>query len=226
MKAIIVDAGQFTLQEVFDPIPAPHQAIVRVADISLNRGEIRYAQSANPVIRPGWDFAGIVEQAAADGTGVPIGTRVVGLLNSGAWAERVAVSTDAIAMLPETVSFAQAATLPVAGLTAYHALWQGGLLLDRPVLITGASGAVGHFACQLAALSGAKVIGVMRNPSQAKHLQDSGLDDLAIVTDIAHAAELGRYHLILESVGGTSLATAMTQPFQRKHQYQLKSCSR
>ena len=112
--------------------------------------------------RPGWDFAGIVETAAGDGSGPEAGTRVVGILPSGAWAERVNCRSHAVAVLPEVVSDAQAATLPVAGLTALHALRQGGLLLGRKVLVDGASGGVGHLACQLAGAAGAFVWGHVR----------------------------------------------------------------
>src|SRR5207247_6853872 len=90
------------------------------------------------------------------------GTRVVGILPSGAWAERVNCRSHAVAVLPEAVSDNQAATLPVAGLTALHALRQGGLLLGRKVLVDGASGGVGHLACQLAGAAGAFVWGHVR----------------------------------------------------------------
>ena len=85
------------------------------------------------------------------------------MLPSGAWAETIRVPKDAVAALPDGVTDAQAATLPVAGLTALHALRQGGLLLGRKVLIDGASGGVGHLACQFAAASGAIVYGHVRN---------------------------------------------------------------
>ena len=88
-------------------------------------------------------------------------------MNPGAWAERVAVRTDALAALPDAVSFGQAATLPVAGLTALWALERGGLLLDKRVLVTGASGGVGHLACQLARQAGAQVVGAVRQESHA-----------------------------------------------------------
>ena len=77
------------------------------------------------------------ETAAADGSGPKPGTRVVGILPSGAWSERVNCRTHAVAALPDAVEDAAAATLPVAGLTALHALRQGGLLLGRKVLVDG-----------------------------------------------------------------------------------------
>ena len=67
------------------------------------------------------------------------------------------VPTEFLAELPEGISFAQAATLPVAGLTALRALEIGGFVLGKRVLVTGASGGVGRFAIQLAALAGAHV---------------------------------------------------------------------
>jgi NADPH2:quinone reductase len=125
MRAVVVDkqtTGRRTIREVPVPQPTASEALVRVAAVSLNRGETRTALSAAADgWRPGWDLAGVVEHAAADGSGPPAGTRVVGLVPAGAWAERVAVSTQALATLPDMVSFAQAATLPVAGLTALPA---------------------------------------------------------------------------------------------------------
>src|SRR6202040_375423 len=124
----------------------------RTTAISLTSGETRRAlQVAEPGWRPGWDFAGIVEAAAADGSRSKPGMGDVGLLPSGVWAERVNCRSHAVAALPDAVGDAEAATLPVAGLTALHALRQGGLLLGRKMLVDGASGGVGHLACQLAA---------------------------------------------------------------------------
>src|SRR4030095_4755915 len=93
--------------------------------------------------RPGWDLAGVVERSAADGSGPAVGERVVGFLPEGAWAQRVVVPSNALAELPDKVTFSQAATFPVAGLTALHALDEGGPLLARRVLVTGATGGGG-----------------------------------------------------------------------------------
>ena len=168
-RAVVVDPdapGRLVIRPVSEPAPEHGDAVVRVRAISLNRGEVRRSGMAPAGWRPGWDLAGVVEGAAADGAGPPVGARVVGILTEGAWAERVAVPTHALAELPEKVTFAQAATFPVAGLTALHALRQGGLLLGRKVLIDGATGGVGHLACQLAHAAGAQVWGQVRREEQ------------------------------------------------------------
>src|SRR5438034_2934364 len=166
IRAVVVGAavpGRLAIRPVELRDPDRDEVAVRVIAISLNRGETRRAlQVAEPGWRPGWDFAGVVDTAAADGSGPKPGTGVVGLLPSGAWAERVNCRSHAVATLPEQVSDTQAATLPVAGLTALHALRQGGLLLGRKVLVDGASGGVGHLACQLAGAAGAFVWGHVR----------------------------------------------------------------
>src|SRR6266567_2570767 len=146
MRAVVVDpaaSGKLTICPVELRDPDRDEVAVRVSAVSLNRGETRRAlQVAEPGWRPGWDFAGTVDTAAADGSGPKPGTRVVGMLPSGAWAERVNCRTHAVAVLPDAVSDAEAATLPVGGLTALHALRQGGLLLGRKVLVDGATGGV------------------------------------------------------------------------------------
>ncbi|HVB18438.1 MAG TPA: zinc-binding dehydrogenase, partial [Stellaceae bacterium] len=159
--------------------------------------------------RPGWDFAGIVEREAGDGSGPPSGTRVVGLLPSGAWAERVNCRSHAVAALPEGCSDAQAATLPVAGLTALHALRQGGLLLGRKVLVDGASGGVGHLACQLAAAAGALVWGHVRRAEARDAVAEWCGGRVVVARDLAAAAGHGPYWLIVDSLGGPALAAAL-----------------
>ncbi len=213
MRAIVVDPsapGRLALQEVAMPQPAPHEALVRVAAISLTPYEVKPVARAEPGTRSGWEFAGTVERAAADGSGPQEGARVAGFLDAGAWAQWLAVPTAALGVLPEGVSFAQAATLPIAGLTALYALERGGPLLGRSVLITGASGGVGQFALQLARHGGAaQVVGVVRSAAHAEAARTAGAQEVVVREDNAGAQRFGPYDVILESVGGASLASAL-----------------
>jgi len=213
MHAIVVDPsapGRLALQAVAMPQPATHEALVRVAALSLTPYEVKAVASAEAGTRPGWEFAGTVERTAADGSGPPEGTRVAGFLDTGAWAEWLAVPTAALGVLPDRASFAQAATLPIAGLTALYALERGGPLLGRSVLITGASGGVGQFACQLARNGGAaRVVGVVRSAAHAEAARAAGAQEVVVGEDNAGAERFGPYDLILESVGGASLASAL-----------------
>ncbi len=214
MKAVVVDQQhKLVLKDVSAPSPARHEAVVRVAAISLNRGETKRAKTIMPEgARPGWDAAGVVEKAAADGSGPKEGQRVVGVLSTmRAWGEQAAIPTNMLAVLPDNVTFAQAACLPVAGLTALHALDRRGSILGRKVLITGASGGVGHFACRLANLAGAHVVAAVRKDADVALVKGYGAHDVAvIVDDPTKAGALGPYDLIVESIGGASLAASMS----------------
>lgn len=213
-RAVVVDpqvTGRLALREVDLPPLASSEALVRVSAISLNLGEVRRSLTmAEAGWRPGWDIAGVVERAATDGSGPKVGARVVGFVPSGGWSELVPVPTLSLAELPPSVSFAQAATLPVAGLTALYALAQGGFLLGKSVLVTGASGGVGHLGCQLAREAGARVIAAVRSAARVDLVKEAGAHDVVIGADLTSAATLGPYDLILESVGGRSLANALT----------------
>lgn len=208
-RAVLVDPeapGRLVIRTVPEPVPDRGEAVVRVRAISLNRGEVRRSGMAAAGWRPGWDLAGEVERAAADGSGPRAGARVVGLLPEGAWAERVAVPSHSLAELPGKVTFSQAATFPVAGLTALYALAKGGLLLGRRVLVTGATGGVGDFAVQLARLAGAHVTASARRADQAQALHQLGAHDVSVGEEIPSSP---KYDLVIESVGGRTLGTAL-----------------
>jgi NADPH:quinone reductase len=218
IHAVVVDPsapGKLAIKSVELRDPDRDEVAVRVTAISLNRGETRRAvQQAEPGWRPGWDFVGVVETAAVDGSGPRPGTRVVGILPSGAWAERVNCRTHAVGALPDAVGDAEAATLPVAGLTALHALRQGGLLLGRKVLVDGATGGVGHLACQLAMAAGAQVWGHIRREQHRAAAAEWCGDQVVLGAELAAAKPHGPFWLILDSLGGSALGAAlgMLQP--------------
>jgi NADPH:quinone reductase-like Zn-dependent oxidoreductase len=208
-RAVVVDPGapgRLVIGPVPEPVPDRGEAIVRVRALSLNRGEVRRAGMAAAGWRPGWDLAGTVERAAGDGSGPRPGTRVVGFLPEGAWAERVSVPTHALAELPDKVTFAQAATFPVAGLTALHALGKRGSLLALRVLVTGATGGVGDFAVQLARLGGAHVTASVRRADQTAAVRQAGAHEVVVGEEIPPSP---KYDLVVESVGGRTLGTAL-----------------
>jgi NADPH:quinone reductase len=199
------DPPYATLTDAPEPEPAPSETLVAVHATSLNRGEVSRMRLRAPGTVVGWDVAGIVERRAADGSGPPAGARVVGLVQSGAWAQLAAVPARDLAEIPDQVSFEQAATLPVAAITALYALDLAGSLIGERVCITGASGGVGRFAIQLAHRAGAYVTGVVGSPERGEGLKELGADEL--ITDFTPEGD--HFDLILESVGGASLAAAL-----------------
>jgi NADPH2:quinone reductase len=197
--------GPVELRDVPEPNPGPNEVLVAVRAFSLNRGELRSFVNNEAGWIPGQDISGVVLRRAANGLGPPEGTRVVALTDEFGWAEQVAVPTHRVVPLPDNVSFAQAATLPVAGLTALRCVRLGGALAGRRVLITGAAGGVGTLAIQIAARSGAHVTAVVGRPERTAGLLSLGAR--VIVQSIESAT--GRYRLILESGGGNSLSEAV-----------------
>lgn len=190
--------------DIEEPAPGSDQLIVDVAAASVNRGELRLLEMRDSGWRPGQDVSGVVAVGAADGSGPPAGSRVVAWVDQAGWAERVAADTDRIALIHEDTTFAEAATLPVAGMTALRALRRGGSQLGKRVLITGAAGGVGRFAVELATRSGAVVTAVAADSERARGLKDLGAAE--VLSDMADAE--GSFDLILESAGGASLEQA------------------
>ncbi|WP_256751325.1 zinc-binding dehydrogenase [Mesorhizobium sp. Mes31] len=207
MLALVISpesAAGLRLAELAEPQPASNEALISVRATSLNRGELRLLAIRQNGWIPGQDIVGVVERAAADGSGPAVGARVAALVDQSGWAERVAVPTDRLAVLPDNVGFASAATFPVAGTTALRTLRLGGDLAGQRVLITGASGAVGRFQVQIAREQGASVTAI----AAARHAEDlRGLGAEQVVESIGLAE--GPFSLITESVGGESLAHAI-----------------
>lgn len=206
MKALIAAPDSprgFQLAEVPEPVPAPDQVLVEVRHASVNHGEVRHLgfQPAGSVL--GYDAAGHVVQAVENGTGPGVGERVVAF-GAGAWGQRAAFGTDSVAAVPPSLDLAEAAALPLTGITALRTLRAAGSVLGRRVLITGASGGVGRMAVQLARLGGAHVIASVGSPERAEGLRDLGADEIVTgLDDIDTPVDL-----VLDNVGGNHLVTA------------------
>ena len=188
-----------------EPNPAPDQVVIEVEAFSINRGETFLLRAPQPGWRPGKDVAGRIVQAAAAGHGPEVGTRVVGHAEHSGWSQRVAVPLDGVALLPDAVPLEIAAALPLAGLTALRLLRVAGQLASRRVLLTGASGGVGHYLVELAARQGAQVTAVTSTPERGQRLRELGAAE--IVHDIASAT--GSFDVVMESTGGDALMAGL-----------------
>ena len=186
MKAIRVhelgDPEVMQLQEVPDPQPSVREVLVQVKAIGVNPVDT-YIRSGlfgkRPLpYTPGMDAAGIVE-AIGDGVSrVKVGDRVYTADTiSGAYAEKVLCHEQQVHSLPESISYAQGAAVPVPYATAYRALFHRAMAIPgEVVLIHGASGGVGVAAVQLAKASGMKIIGTMGTEEGRRLVTSQGAD--------------------------------------------------
>ncbi|MEQ4725748.1 zinc-binding dehydrogenase [Nonomuraea sp. B19D2] len=189
------------------PAPAPDEVLIKVEAFSPNRGETFLLEAPKHGLLPGKDVAGLVVQAATDGSGPPVATRVVGHPPMGGWAEYAAVPTHSIAVLPDEVTTVQAAALPLAGITALRLLRAAGAVTGRRVLLTGAAGGVGHYLTELAAAAGAEVTAVTATAERGARLRELGA--AAIVHHVGEAD--GPFDVVLESTGGSATAAALAR---------------
>jgi NADPH:quinone reductase len=206
MLAIIntPDADSETRRDdITAPIPGPGQVLLDVEAFSLNRGELDLMTARPEGWRPGQDVAGRVS-VPSDGCGPPAGTRVVAAVPGGGWAQQVVADIIDLTELPDNVPAIDAATLPVAALTALRATRARGDLLGRNVLVTGASGAVGSFAIQLCVARGARVA-ALASERHATRLLKLGAKQVA--DDLTEIDE--NFDLVLDTVGGTTLDGAL-----------------
>ncbi len=210
MRGMITDpsapGGLRLADDLPEPGPGPSDVVIEVHAFSVNRGELKLLNARSDGWQPGQDISGAVVAAAQDGTGPAEGTRVVGIVDGAGWSERASVELNRLAAIPDSVSHEHAASLPVAGLTAFRALGTGGPILGRRVLVTGATGGVGQFAVQLAVAAGARVTAQVSGPHRIEEAETLGASE--VVTSLDDET-LGPFDLVLDGVGGPRLRTAL-----------------
>jgi NADPH:quinone reductase-like Zn-dependent oxidoreductase len=224
MKAILWERygppETLRMAEVEKPAPGPDEVLVRMLAVSVNpadwhsmRGKPAFSRLTLGLLRPkrkilGVDVAGQVETVGTGVTRFKPGDEVYGNLldhGYGAFAEFASVPEKAMSLKPATLSFEEAAAVPMAGVTALQGVrHHGELRAGQTVLVNGASGGVGSFAVQIAKSSGAEVTGVTstRNIDLVRSL---GADHVVDYTTTDFARTERRYDLILDTIGNRSV---------------------
>lgn len=190
-------------EETERPQPGDGEVLIRVRAASVNPVDWKYrrgfVEKAVPVVL-GSDVSGTVELSRAEGFAE--GDEVFGLAASGGYAEFASAPAAVIAKKPASISHVQAAALPVAGLTAWQALFdRGELQSGQTALIAGAAGGVGHFAVQFSRLGGARTIGTGSSRNR-DFVLGLGAEEYVDYTqqDVAEAAS--GVDLAFDTVGG------------------------
>ena len=198
------------IEDVERPEPGEGEIVIRVQAASINPVDWTYRRGLVERQLPavlGEDVSGTVEVSRADGF-VP-GDDVLGITTSGGYAEYATASATAIALKPEGLSHAQAAALPVSGMTAWQALFDRGRLEPRQtLLIAGAAGGVGHLAVQFAKHAGARVIGTGSAPNR-EFVLSLGADEFIDYTHSEVADAVSGVDLALDTVGGATTASLL-----------------
>ena len=178
------------VEEIERPVPAPDEILVKVYASGVNPVDWVIRDGKNDALTSlfkvpmtlGWDAAGIVEEWGSEVTGFQKGDAVYGVPNfpgnGGSYAEYCAAKAAQFALKPKSLSFNEAAAVPLAALTAWTGMFvHGKLRAGQRILIQGASGGVGSFAVQFAKVTGAYVIGVA-STSNVEYLRQLGADEV------------------------------------------------
>jgi NADPH:quinone reductase-like Zn-dependent oxidoreductase len=204
MKAVVYTRSKsgkvLEMTDLEQPVAKDNEVVLRVRAASVNPMDWRMKTE-----RPGVDVAGEIVAVGRKVTQFKPGDAVFGCAK-GAFAEYARAREARLALKPESLSFEQAAAVPIAGLTALQALRdKGRLQAGQKVLINGAAGGIGSFAVQIAKAFGANVTGVC-STTNVELVRSLGADRVIDYTceDFAQASE--RYDLILDNVGNRTLS--------------------
>jgi NADPH:quinone reductase-like Zn-dependent oxidoreductase len=207
---------QLKLEEKPRPEPRAGEVLLRVhaagvnpIDWKIRQGLLKEVQPVTFPYTPGIEVAGVVEDVGPGVTAFKKGQAVLGQTSAGAYAEYVTIPVEALALKPQILSFAEAATVPVGATTAWRALFEhGGLIAGQRVLIQGAAGGVGLFAVQLAKWKGAQVIGTA-STANLEFVRSLGADTVLDYTTTPVESVVQEVDLVLDGVGGKTLLSSL-----------------
>jgi NADPH:quinone reductase-like Zn-dependent oxidoreductase len=219
MKAVRLyepgETGRFVYEDAPVPEPGVGDVLVRVHAASFTQTELAWPSSwvdrlghdRRPII-PGHKLSGTVQALGYGTTGVAVGDRVVGVSDwyrDGAFAEYVAVEARNLAPMPPSLTTEEAAALPLAGLTAWQALFDhAGLMPGQTVLILDAGGGVGVHAVQLARAVGARVIAAGKKGAE-RLSSELGADEFIDIEQGRFGDAAGSVEVVFDLVGGAVL---------------------
>ncbi|MEV1177065.1 NADP-dependent oxidoreductase [Nonomuraea sp. NPDC049784] len=206
--------GTETLELVDVPVPkpAPTEVLVKVVAAGVNPVDVytRMGVAYNRVLSlpfvNGWDVAGVVTAVGYGVTRFQVGDRVFGMpwfpREAGAYAEYVTAPSRHLTRIPEGMSFAEAAALPLAGLTAWQmSVDVGGIGPGHRVLVAAAAGGVGHLAVQVAKARGAYVIGTA-SPAKHEFVRSLGADEVVDYTAVDVVEAVRDADVVIQMFGG------------------------
>lgn len=196
----------FSFETTGNAMPQANELVIDVKAFSLNLGDVLNALSEDAGFTPGWDFSGVVIDSGSLKYQSLIGKKVVGIKpDFGTWRNRLVIPHYQVAVIPDSLDFIEATTLPIPGLTALYAIQKGDSLLNKTVLITASTGAVGQFAHQLVRFSGGNHYGMVRDLSYIPSIKSLGALDVYREEDLKNDSLNNRFDLIIDSVGGEYL---------------------
>jgi len=220
MRAIQVhaygDVDQLRLEEIAQPEPQEGEVLVRVHAAGVNALDWKIRSGAMESVMPstfpyvpGIDLAGVVERIGPGVTTFLPGQEVFGQSTGGAYAQYCLVSAQTLALKPTSLSFDEAAAVPIGAITAWQGLFDHGhLQAGQRVLILGGSGGVGTFAVQFARRKGAQVI-TTTSTSNRDFVRSLGAETVIDYTQKRVEDEVHNVDLVFDTVGGEATGSAL-----------------
>jgi NADPH2:quinone reductase len=229
MRAQVITAfGEpdvFRLETLPDPLPAPGEVIVAVAATSVNPVDYKTRRNGNSIAPAlpavlGCDIAGTITAVGTDVTSFKVGDEVYGCaggvagVSGGSYAERIAADARLLAHKPTSLTFREAAALPLVTITAWEALERAGVREGTDVLIHGGAGGVGHVAIQLAKALGANVFTTVSSGEKAQLVKRLGADHVinyreeSVADYVARLTGGSGFEVVFDATGGSDIAAS------------------